>query len=35
MWINMASLMVLDCMLTSLCTTLNWLGSIGCPVVVL
>ena len=35
MWINMASFMVLDCMLTSLCTILNWLGSIGCPVVAL
>ena len=35
MQMNIASLMVLDCMLTSLCTMLNWLGSIGCPVVVL
>ena len=35
MQINMASLMVLDCMLTSLCTILNWLGSTGCPVAVL
>ena len=35
MWINMASLMVLDCMLTSLCTMLNCSGSIGCPVEVL
>ena len=32
---NMASLMVLEWLLTSLCTMLNWLGSMGCPVVVL
>ena len=35
MQINMASLIVLDWLFTSLCTMLNWLGSIGCPVVVL
>ena len=35
MWMNMASLMVLEWLLTSLCTMLNWTGSIGCPVVVL
>ena len=35
MQINMATLIILDCMLTSLCTILNWLGSIGCPVVML
>ena len=34
-WMNMASLMVLDWLFTSLCTMLNWLGSMGCPVVVL
>ena len=32
---NIASLMVLGWLLTSLCTMLNWLGSMGCPVVVL
>ena len=32
---NIASLMVLEWLLTSLCTMLNWLGSMGCPVVVL
>ena len=32
---NMASLMVLEWQLTSLCTILNWLGSMGCPVVIL
>ena len=32
---NMASLMVLERLLTSLCTILNCSGSIGCPVVVL
>ena len=35
MWMNMASLMVLERLLTSLCTMLNCSGSIGCPVVVL
>ena len=30
---NMASLMVLGWLLTSLCTMLNWLGSMGWPVV--
>ena len=34
-WMNIASLMVLEWLLTSLCTMLNWLGSMGCPVVVL
>ena len=32
---NIASLMVLEWLLTSLCTMLNWLGSMGCPMVVL
>ena len=32
---NMASLMVLEWLLTSLCTMLNCSGSMGCPVVVL
>ena len=35
MQMNMASLMVLEWLLTSLCTMLNWSGSMGCPVVVL
>ena len=35
MRMNMASLMVLELLLTSLCTMLNWFGSMGCPVVVL
>ena len=30
---NIASLMVLGWLLTSLCTMLNWLGSMGWPVV--
>ena len=34
-WIKMASLMVLEWLLTSLCTMLNCSGSIGWPVVVL
>ena len=34
-WMNMASLMVLERLLTSLCTMLNWSGSMGCPVVAL
>ena len=34
-WMNIASLMVLEWLLTSLCIMLNRLGSIGCPVVVL
>ena len=34
-WMNIASLMVLEWLLTSLCIILNWLGSMGCPVVVL
>ena len=33
MHMNMASLMVLEKLFTSLCTMLNWLGSMGCPVV--
>ena len=32
MCMNMASLMVLERLFTSLCTMLNWLGSMGCPV---
>ena len=32
---NMASLMVLEWLLTSLCNMLSYSGSIGCPVVVL
>ena len=32
---NIASLIVLDWLWTSLCMILNWLGSKGCPVVVL
>ena len=32
---NMASLMVLEWLLTSLCTMLNYSGSIGCLLVVL
>ena len=32
---NMTSLMVLEWLLTSLCTMLNWFESMGCPVVVL
>ena len=35
MQMNMASFIVLDLLLTSLCTMLNWLGSKGCPEVVL
>ena len=35
MQMNIASLMVLEWLLTSLCTMLNWLGSMGCPVVAL
>ena len=33
MQMNIASLMVLGWLLTSLCTMLNWLGSMGWPVV--
>ena len=32
---NMASFMVLERLFTSLCTMLNWLESMGCPVVAL
>ena len=32
-WMNMASLMVLGWLFTSLCIMLNWLGSMWCPVV--
>ena len=32
---SIASLMVLEWLLTSLCIMLSWLGSMGCPVVVL
>ena len=35
MQMNIASLMVLEWLLTSLCNMLNCSGSIGCPVVVL
>ena len=35
MWINIASLMVLDWLWISLCIMLNWLGSSGRPVVAL
>ena len=35
MHMNIASLIVLEWLFTSLCTMLNWLGSMGCPVVVL
>ena len=35
MQMNMASFIVLDWLLTSLCTMLNWLGSKGCTEVAL